>query len=90
MQNLSEARFREAILYKADLRQANLNMTDLTGAHLFKTNLEKANIVGCRIFEISTWNIQLKDSIQSNLIISDYGDPIITVDTFPHSIGLYR
>jgi hypothetical protein len=34
----------------------------------------------CRIYGVSTWNLQLKGVRQSNLITTDYGEPSITVD----------
>jgi len=74
---LSNANFREA-----DLGEANLKDADLRGANLFKTNLSQANLSGCRIYGISAWNVSLDEADQSDLVISDWDEPVITIDNF--------
>ena len=54
-----------------------------------KTNLVKANLTGCTIHGISVWNVQLKDAIQANLIITDKDEPTITVDNLDVAQFIY-
>jgi uncharacterized protein YjbI with pentapeptide repeats len=83
--DLDNANLTKANLMKADLSEANLanaNLTDasLSCASLVETNLEKANLTGCSIYGISTWNLRLAGTKQSNLVITPPEDPAITVD----------
>lgn len=88
--NLHEADLRKAVLREAylsntnfreaDLEEANLQEADLRGAHLFKTNLEQADLSGCHIYGISAWGANLHVADQSNLVITDWDEPTITVD----------
>ena len=78
--NLSEASLNGANLTKANLDGANLSRAVLNSTALVGTNLEHANLTGCSIHGISVWNVQLKDAIQSNLVITRSGEPTITVD----------
>jgi hypothetical protein len=73
--NLSGANLVGADLNDVNLRGANLKWTNLSGA-----NLSRARLIGCSIYAISAWNVYLSETIQSNLIITDKGDPAITVD----------
>jgi uncharacterized protein YjbI with pentapeptide repeats len=73
--NLRGANLRSAKLIGADLRGA-----DLREAVLVRTDLSNANLSDCKIFGISAWKLNLEGTIQSNLIISDRKEPIITVD----------
>lgn len=88
--DLSGANLIRADLFKADLREANLFRTQLleadcrevklNRASLVKTNLRGADLTGCSIYGISVWDVQLDGAIQSNLIITDSGESVITVD----------
>ena len=83
--NLSKVDLRGANLRGADLTETNLRGADLTGAklcyaHLVGTKLENATLTGCHIFGISTWDLKLEGTVQSNLIITPPGEPTITVD----------
>jgi uncharacterized protein YjbI with pentapeptide repeats len=93
--NLTEADLEGTILVNANLSEADLSKaflldTDLSGAYLFganlcraslvRTTLNGANIRGCHIYGLSVWDVQLKGSSQSDLIITPPGFGIITVD----------
>ena len=88
--NLVEAYLPEADLQEADLRRANLAAAQLEGANLEKanlmgatlanTNLRRAILWGCRVYGSAVWGAQVDDASQSNLIISNEGEPTITVD----------
>lgn len=92
--DLSGANLTEAYLSGANLTEADLSRADLSGAVLgrailVKTNLEHANLTGCSIYGISVWNVQLSNATQSNLIITDEGEPTITVDNLEVAQFIY-
>lgn len=92
-------RLKRADLTKADLRDANFSHADLTGADLsgadlrsaifVRTNLESANLTGSRVYGASTWNLNLANSIQKNIIITPEGEPTIQVDRLDIAQFLY-
>ena len=53
------------------------------------TQLQDANLSNCRIFGISAWNVNLEGATQSNLIITDYDEPEITVDNLEIAQFIY-
>jgi hypothetical protein len=83
---LVHAEFREGDLRWTHLMDANLQWADLRdaklqGALLLKSNLRGADLRGSRIFGISAWGVELDNTTkQSDLIISSYTEPLITVD----------
>ena len=92
--DLSEANLRRANLSKANLSGADLSGADLSGADLseailIRTKLNKANVTSCSIYGISAWDVQLEDTIQSNLIITDDNEPAITVDDLEAAQFIY-
>src|SRR5260221_7903663 len=83
--NLRRANLKGALLHRADLMGADLSAADLTGADLtgatlIKTNLSGATLVNCSIHGTAAWGIRLDGARQENLLITDYGEPAITVD----------
>lgn len=87
--DLSMANLRRANLGGANLSMANLSMADLMYASLIETNCEKANFTNCKIYGISTWNLELQGAIQSDLIITQDNEPIITVDNLEVAQFIY-
>jgi hypothetical protein len=92
--DLSEANLSEANLRRAYLNYANLSRADLNGANLrhtafVRTNFTGATLTQCSIYGISVWNVQLYNAKQENLIISDRGEPIITVDNLEVAQFIY-
>ncbi len=83
------ADLRWANLIGADLREADLREADLREAQLVHTNLSEANLTSCSVFGISAWDLELGGAIQSNLIITDYGEPPITVDNLEVAQFIY-
>jgi uncharacterized protein YjbI with pentapeptide repeats len=90
--DLSNADFSKANLIGANLRKANLSGADLSGANianvdlsravLIDTRLAEATVNGCRIYGVSTWNVKVNDGTkQQNLVITEEGEPEITVDS---------
>jgi uncharacterized protein YjbI with pentapeptide repeats len=92
--DLSEANLSGLDLSRKDFSLANLSGANLSGANLtrailVKTNLESANLTGCRIYGIAAWNLRLRDTIQSNLIITSEYEPTITVDNLEVAQFIY-
>ena len=77
--DLREAHLSRANLSRANLRYAKLNGADLTWAVLSEADLRQTNLMGCLVYAISAWDVQLEDTIQSNLIITPSDEPAITV-----------
>ena len=88
--DLSGARFQgadlhfadlsEADLQGADFTQANLREANLSQASIVKTNLEGADLVGCRVYGCSVWDIRGEPASQKDLLISQKEDGDITTD----------
>ena len=88
--NLRGADLFEANLNRANLTEADLGEASLKGANLVSTNLAAANLSQCKIFGISAWKVITDDqTIQSNLIITDKGEPEITVDNLEVAQFIY-
>lgn len=82
---LCNVNLRKSSLYSASLTDANLENADLFGAdlsyaNLVRANLRNANLENCRVFGISAWEVNLESTKQSNLVITPYTEPEITVD----------
>lgn len=92
--DLGRANLTTTNLSRADLSRTNLTGADLSGAvligaSLVETILNGANLTGCSIYGISAWNVQLKDAIQSSLIITLPDEPTITVDNLAVAQFIY-
>jgi Pentapeptide repeats (8 copies) len=87
--DLTGAYLRGAILTGAILRGANLTGADLTRATLIETNFEEAILTNCNIYGIAAWNVQLEGAKQENLVITDDGEPTITVDNLEVAQFIY-
>jgi len=87
--NCSNTSFVSANLSRANLSEANLSNADLSKAILVETNLEKAILSGCKIFGISAWKPNLKGTIQTNLILSENSEPVISVDNLEVAQFIY-
>ena len=90
MADLSKANLSEADLSEADVCYANLSRASLFAVRLLGTNLKGANLSDCLIHGISAWNIKLnQDTIQTNLIITPFLEPVITVDNLKVAQFIY-
>jgi hypothetical protein len=82
--DLSGANLRWAHLKWAHLDGANLSGANLEGANLQTSTvvetLTDADLTGCRIYGISTWDLKLDRAKQQNLMITPENEPVITVD----------
>jgi Pentapeptide repeats (8 copies) len=87
--NLSGAHLSRADLWGADLSGADLTGADLSGATLIRTNLSRAILIGCSVYGTSAWGVQLEGARQENLLVTDYGEPAITVDNLEVAQFIY-
>lgn len=78
--NLSKAVLADVELRKANLTRANLESAVLSGSRLVRTILDGAILDGARVFGVSTWGVSLDGTQQKGLIVSDFGEPTISVD----------
>jgi uncharacterized protein YjbI with pentapeptide repeats len=87
--DLSRADLKRANLTEANLSNASLSEADMGGTLLVETNLAEAILTHCRIFGIAAWGVDLKGTIQNNLIISRWDEPTITVDNLKVAQFIY-
>ncbi len=87
--NLFRADLREANLFRTNLLEADCREARLNRASLVETNLRGADLTGCSIYGISVWNVKLEGAIQTNLIITDANEPVITVDNLKVAQFIY-
>lgn len=87
--NLSKACLNAATLFHANLRGVNLIGADLTHADLVRTNFTGADLTGCRVYGISAWDLKLDRAEQKGLIITERGEPEITVDNLEVAQFIY-
>ena len=82
--NLSASDLTNAIFIDAKLKGANLIQ-----AQLIKTNFDGANLDECLTYGISTWDLSLENTEQSNLLITPPQSPVITVDNIQVAQFIY-
>ena len=92
--NLSAADLRQANLSRALLSNANLSHADLGEANLREATLVETDLTGatlerCSIYGISAWNVQVAGAMQNNLIITRFGEPVISVDNLKVAQFIY-
>ncbi len=54
-----------------------------------RTNFAGATLTNCHIYGIAAWSVELKGAKQNNLVITDYGEPTITVDNLEVAQFIY-
>jgi len=93
--NLSKAKLTRADLSGANLNRANLTGADLTGAklrvaQLIQTDLRNTTLTGSYVYGASVWGVKLNDRTeQQNLIITQFNEPVITVDNIKVAQFIY-
>ena len=97
--NLNSADLRYTDLRGAFLCGANLNFSDLSGANLdgadlqsafmMGTNLTNATLTNCWVYGTSVWDVMLRGTRQSGLIITRRGEPVISVDNLEVAQFIY-
>jgi hypothetical protein len=87
--NLCKANFYVADLYGADIRGSNLINAILVGAQLIGTKVEKAKVSGSSVYSINVWDLDGEFEEEQDLVITDRGEPVITVDDIEVSQFVY-
>jgi uncharacterized protein YjbI with pentapeptide repeats len=78
--NLSRATLRGAIIHRATLVRSDMRNADLRGAVLIDSDLRGADLTGSRVFGVSAWRLNLEGTRQGELVITDDGEALVTVD----------
>lgn len=87
--DLTLVHMRGADLSRADLKGANLWGADLSQTILVETNLTGATLSHSNVYGIAAWNVNLSESIQSDIVITRKNEPVITVDDLEVAQFLY-
>lgn len=92
--NLTGVSLVSSNLSNTNLTWANMTEADLNGANLeraifVETILERANLSDCHVYGLSAWKLHAKDSMQTNLVITPYSEPSITVDNLEVAQFMY-
>ena len=74
------AKIVDAILSQADFQRANLRDAILNKSQLVGTNFSGADLTNCRIYGVSAWDLRADAALQSNIIITNFGEPQIACD----------
>jgi Pentapeptide repeats (8 copies) len=69
--------------------QAATSRAQLVGTLLLETNFEGANLTCCQVYGISAWNVNLTGAQQSDLVITQPDEPVITVDNLEAAQFIY-
>jgi hypothetical protein len=87
---LAGANLRGASLIKANVSRADLSAADLRWAQIIKTKLLNTTLTGSYVYGVSVWDIKVNDGTnQQNLIVTDRGKPVITVDNIKVAQFIY-
>ena len=96
---IGSATFNNCVFEDSDLSYCSAEGTSFSGSKLVNTKLENIRFVsndftetklsGCFVYGISSWDLNLKNSVQENLIITKEDQPMITVDNIELAQFLY-
>jgi uncharacterized protein YjbI with pentapeptide repeats len=88
--DLIGANLGETDLRLANLREANLIGANLIGATLVETDFSDTTLTACKIYGVSAWDVKLDENTKQNgLIITQEGQPVITVDNLEVAQFIY-
>jgi len=81
----NDCKLAGAYLWGSDFREADFRGANLTGANLRNSQLvrakfQKATLVGCSVFGVAAWEVELDGAIQRDLNINRPDAPAILVD----------
>lgn len=79
--NLRESNLSRVNLFQADVRDADLSGANLDMARFVQTDLRGANVTGCSVRGVTVDHVQLEQAIESTLLLTEPGEPIIAVDS---------
>lgn len=96
---IGSATFNNCIFEDSDLSYCSAEETSFMGSEFINTKLENVSfvsnnftdtkLIGCSVYGISSWDLNLENSTQQNLIITKEDQPIITVDNIELAQFLY-
>src|SRR5690606_14482268 len=76
-------------LFKTNFKHAQLLGSRLMWAKLIETKFTRAELINIRVYGSSIWDTELKNSIQSNIIITKRDEIEISVDNLEIAQILY-
>jgi uncharacterized protein YjbI with pentapeptide repeats len=96
---MGSATFSNCVFENADLSYCSAEDTSFKGSRFINTRLEHVSfiandfsntkLVGCFVYGISSWDLNLENSVQEDLTITKENQPIITVDNIELAQFLY-
>lgn len=87
--NLTGSNLCGVNLTKKDLRKTNICYCDLSYTIMVQTDLRNANLKGCRVHGMAVWDVLMKNTTQSELLITMPDEPSITVDNIQMAQFIY-
>ncbi|MCK4608164.1 MAG: pentapeptide repeat-containing protein [Gammaproteobacteria bacterium] len=96
---IGSAKFHNCLFEDADLSYCSADKTSFIGSEFVNTKLEyisfisndftETKLVNCSVYGISSWDLNLENSSQKDLIITKEDHPVITVDNIELAQFLY-
>ncbi|UVT19109.1 MAG: pentapeptide repeat-containing protein [Nitrospira sp.] len=87
--NLRNTHLEGANFSEADLSEADLTAATLERAIFVRTTCNKAIFTGCRVYGLAAWDLELKETQQTDLIITPSGQSDLTVDNLQIAQFIY-
>jgi len=87
---ICNAKFIYSILQKTNLSNSIISDTDFTYSNICEANLENTELIRCRIYGASAWNLKANNNTKTkDLIISKDNEPKITLDNIEMAQFIY-
>ncbi len=96
---IGSATFSDCIFESSDLSYCSAENTSFEGSKFTDTILEHVSfvennfsntqLIGCSVYGISSWDLNLDNSVQNNLIVTKENQPTITVDNIELAQFIY-
>lgn len=87
--NLTGVNLSLASLAEADLSHSTLRHAWLTGTVCVRTKFDYADLTGCQVYGLATWDISLVECKQADLVITPNDVARVTVDHLPVAQFMY-
>ena len=96
---IGDAEFKDCIFEESDMSYCSAEETSFEGSTFLKTKMEHMSLVRtdftdtkldeCYLYGISSWDLNLQNSVQKNLVITPDEMPTVTVDNIELAQFLY-
>ncbi len=96
---IGDAEFKDCIFDESDMSYCSAEETSFEGSTFLKTKMEHMSLVRtaftdtkldeCYLYGISSWDLNLQNSVQKNLVITPDEMPTVTVDNIELAQFLY-